>query len=127
MNLGTLINTLGGVPQDLWVRYDDGSLPQRFFSWRGSYDELTLHEGWDEWNGNGYDRSPPLTVAQLLEEAKNANGATFEGYKGGDFRMALHTPVWADPCGEYRCRAIVGAAIEGDALILKTQDISEYR
>lgn len=53
-------------------------------SWRGSYAELAL----------GYGNGVPCAVETLLKECRAAVGATFEGYKGGDFRMSRHTPVW---------------------------------
>jgi hypothetical protein len=109
------------------VRFDDGTPATQFFSWRGSYDELTLHESYGEWNGGGYDHAPPVTVAELLKKAREADGGTFEGWKGGDFTMGRHTPVWADAPGDYNCRAIVGVAVEGGEFVLGTIDISEYR
>jgi hypothetical protein len=129
MNLGQLIETLAAAPSNLRVRFDNGDRPQKFYSWRGSYDELTLHESFGKWDPEtGMSTpDPSITVKQLLAAARKADGATFQGYKGGDFKMDVHTPVWADPYGEYLSHAITGTRVEGDDLILVTADISEYR
>lgn len=129
MRLGELIDTLAGLDPDLLVRYDNGHLPQTFFSWRGIYAELTLHESFRDWDPEGkcFTEDPPRTVRDLLAEARAANGGTFKGYKGGDYTMGLDTPVWADAYGCYSCNAITGIKVDGDQAILTTLNISDYR
>lgn len=58
-------------------------------SWRGSYDELAM------------EPVTNTTVGEVLEVAKSAIGKTFEGYKGGDFRMHEFTPVHIAKWGEW--------------------------
>lgn len=50
-------------------------------SWRGSYDELCFYP------------SRHVTIGWMLKEAESANGAIYNGYKGGQYKMDLDTPV----------------------------------
>lgn len=74
----------------------------KFASWRGSYDELTITHG-----------DSIATAGELLNAAMAANGACFEGYKGGSYRMGLNTPVWADDYGCYSQYSINGVLLRG--------------
>ena len=60
-----------------------------FDSYRGYYSDLVLIRS----NINDYD-DDLLTVEKLLTLARRANGGTFYGYKGGEFKMGLKTPLW---------------------------------
>lgn len=51
-------------------------------SYRGDYMDLAFEPATD------------VTVADMLADARSALGATFEGYKGGDFTMSEHTWCW---------------------------------
>lgn len=115
MKLGELTQILHDHDWTAEVRYDNGTYPQAFDSWRGRYEQLTLIPG-DE----------PQTVGHLLELATAANGATFTGYKGGDFVMNENTPVWADPYGEYWCNGIVSHLIVDGDLVLVRAELSDY-
>lgn len=48
-------------------------------SWRGSYDELA------------FAPEEHVSVAEMLNNAQSAMGATFTGYKGGEFGMGKDT------------------------------------
>jgi hypothetical protein len=58
---------------------------------RGSYDDLA------------FDPVEETTIGEMLAHAQSAHGSTFEGYKGGDFKMGDWTTVkiglWGH-CGE---------------------------
>jgi hypothetical protein len=106
MTLGQLIAFLRGVPPETPV-------PLGFHgphSYRGYYDELAFQ---------------PLentTAGAMLAAAESALGATYQGYKGGDFTMSEWTDVWLanwGDCGEgigpVLLRYMVGqAATEGE-------------
>jgi hypothetical protein len=65
---------------------------QHAHSWRGSYECLA------------FEPCEGAKVSDMLYEAKNALGKTFEGWKGGDFVMGESTEVYlADEgnCGPY--------------------------
>ena len=51
-------------------------------SYRGYYDQLA------------FEPTQNITVAQMLEEAKSADGEAYMGYKGGAFEMNEDTDVY---------------------------------
>jgi len=51
-------------------------------SYRGYYDELA------------FELVSNVTVAQMLADAKGAVGATFDGWKGGEYKMGEYTDCW---------------------------------
>jgi hypothetical protein len=129
MTLKQIIDTLAGMPAELPVYFSDGRHPTTFDSWRGDYSHLTLYMG-DEYTPDQPEHwrdLPVLTVAELLEAARNAVGATFEGHKGGDFVMGEDTAVWADSVGRCTWDAIVGARVEADRVVFQILNIGEYR
>ena len=78
MNLGDLIARLETAnPQQV--------VPHGFHnphSYRGDYMDLA------------FEPAVNITVADMLEAARSAVGTTYEGYKGGDFRMDVHDWCW---------------------------------
>lgn len=118
MRLDTYIETLTALDLHLEVEFDNGETPGRLMSWRGRYQELTLDT----------DETPscPMTVGVLLRDAMQANGGTFQGYKGGDYTMSLRTPVWADPWGECRSMAIGGIEVRDGKVVIRRIDIGDY-
>lgn len=78
INLGTLIEELEKMPQDGVVPFGFGK-PR---SYRGYYEDLA------------FDPVRDACIADMLAFAKSAVGAKFEGYKGGDFEMGVHSDVW---------------------------------
>lgn len=57
-------------------------------SYRGYYDEL------------GFEPTRNVTVASMLADCRGALGATFTGYKGGEFTMTEHTRCWLAMWGQ---------------------------
>lgn len=84
MTLGELIDELKAMPQNLVVEHGFAH-PH---SYRGSYDCLAFEPETD------------ITVAAMLDAALGANGQTFDGYKGGVYRMDRHTDVYVARHGE---------------------------
>lgn len=86
LTLGEMIIKLDAISDKTKpVRLDFGGfIATDMDSWRGSYAELAI----------GYAIGNPASAETLLKECRAAVGATFEGYKGGDFRMSRHTPIW---------------------------------
>lgn len=70
--------------EGLAVRYGFG----KPFSWRGIYAEVC------------FEPVEYTTVGEMLEHARSAVGATFTGWKGGEFTMSLHTPCHVNFKGE---------------------------
>ncbi|QRE76518.1 hypothetical protein [Methylobacterium aquaticum] len=103
ITLGALIDALDRAEQDEMIRYDFGGfLPVRPVSYRGFYDHLAI--GFVE----HHDAEGLLKVADLLAACRTADGATFQGYKGGSYTMNRDTPLWAANYGASTDTAIVG-------------------
>jgi hypothetical protein len=51
-------------------------------SYRGYYHELA------------FEPRRNIAIGDMLEAARSALGATYEGYKGGDYTMTEHTDCW---------------------------------
>jgi hypothetical protein len=90
------------------AREDGAIYPIDPHSYRGHYADLAFRGSCD-----------PISVEEFLEVCENALGATFEGYKGGDFVMDERTPLWCAEWGDIG-RAIIDTREAGGALILVT-------
>lgn len=77
-SLGELIEALKAADPNAVVRYGFGN-PH---SYRGYYDELA------------FEPVSSTTVAAMLAAAESAMGTTYQGWKGGDFKMDSYTSVW---------------------------------
>lgn len=114
MTLGELSDALRGLPRTErmvyfdWCRIGVGS----FSSYRGYYDHLAL--SWED--------SPRTTLADLLAKIADANGGTFQGWKGGEYRMTSDTPVWVGRPGESTGFGIVGVTDDEWCIKLITKD-----
>lgn len=116
MTLGNLIRKLEEFPKDRTVRYDFCDLiPTDLDSWRGVYAELAL--GWSE---DTYPSKAP-NVEQLLGRLRAADGVTYEGYKGGEYKMDMSTPIHVDNPGRYTQTDLVGVLDGGYCVILETR------
>lgn len=83
---------------EITVRFDFEYLrPDHIGSWRGIYAELAL----------GFVSEDEIKLSEFLTLLKEADGKTFEGYKGGDFTMSRHTPVWVANYGNSGNTAVV--------------------
>ena len=70
-----------------WLEQQDGEkvVPHGFGkpgSYRGYYEDVA------------FEPAQNVSFASMLEHAKSALGATFQGYKGGDFTMNEYTDCW---------------------------------
>ncbi|WP_328465464.1 hypothetical protein OHA21_43655 [Actinoplanes sp. NBC_00393] len=76
---------LGGIIARLEQEDPARVLPLGFanpHSYRGDYADLAFEPVKD------------ITIAEVLAAARSALGATFEGYKGGDYTMTKHSDCW---------------------------------
>jgi hypothetical protein len=78
MNLGDIITTLEAADPNQVVQHGFHN-PH---SYRGDYYDLA------------FEPTTNITVADMLEAARSAVGATYQGYKGGDFTMSKHDWCW---------------------------------
>ncbi|MFF1417618.1 hypothetical protein [Streptomyces sp. NPDC058280] len=78
MSLDELIKALEAV--------DPATVVRRGFhnphSYRGYYHDLAFEPAFN------------VTVGEMLADARSARGETYEGWKGGDFKMSGHTDCW---------------------------------
>lgn len=84
MLLNELIKTLEAADQTL-VLPDGFDSPH---SYRGYYAELA------------FEPAHNITVGDMLAAARDALGSTYQGYKGGDYKMTAYTDCWL---AEYSC------------------------
>ena len=120
LTLGELIAGLEKVDLAAKVIYCFGGYypTSSFNSYRGYYEQLAL--GWATYKFDN-DAPPELTAHALLELCRSVVGVTFQGWKGGDYTMGLHTPVWVDNVGECNSTMITGVEQEGDYVELLTR------
>ena len=52
----------------------------------------------------------------LIAKCEEANGATYEGYKGGDFQMSDRTPIWVANYGKATGTALIGVS-DGEYIV----------
>lgn len=110
--LGELIDELAKREPSRPVIIAGVGAPGILSSYRGYYSDLAFEGG-----------GPEATVSDVLANCRAALGATFEGYKGGDYVMGPDTPLWASPYGESSGIAIMGVCdIEG-AVVLMTKQV----
>lgn len=83
-SLGELIAALKAEDPDKMVPLGFGN-PH---SYRGYYEQLAFEPQRDR------------TVGDMLADAQSALGATYQGWKGGDFTMTESTDVWLSLRGE---------------------------
>ena len=93
---------------------EDDSLPVRglgaLHSYRGYYSDLAFEP-----------TTSIVTVHDVLTEARSAMGRTFEGYKGGDYLMGEHTPLWVSQYGTPSGYKLITLTREGDLLVPVTE------
>ena len=119
-NLGNLIKDLKKYKDsNFLVEFDNGKVPTKFSSWRGSYCELAL-----EYKDEGICFADNLYI-----NAFNANGSIFVGYKGGEYIMDLLTPIHQANYGEcgvkindkYNEYKIIGIEEKNNKVIILTR------
>lgn len=100
--------TLGNLIKELEKHQEDKMIKNavNLHSYRGYYCDLAIQPAEGE-----------RLVRDLIKDLKESLGNTFTGYKGGDFYMNEHTPMWLANYGNTGLK-IVGI-IEGDVLSFK--------
>lgn len=114
MSLGALIDALKPIPPESPVVGPQGMPPLSLGSYRGYYSDLAIEFA----NWSRSDKKLD-TVGKLLDALEAAVGTVYEGYKGGEFTMQAHTPMWwasYGDCGE----AIHGIELKDGTLHLIT-------
>ncbi len=113
ISLGGLIKLLErrDPEQDVMFNFC-GFVPTTVASYRGYYDHLALgyapHGSGRIEPGAAVPTRQAPTAGSLLARLSAANGATYQGYKGGSYRMELETPLWVATPGECQGTTILG-------------------
>jgi hypothetical protein len=84
MELEELIEALAAADQDYVAPLGFG----KPMSYRGNYVDVA------------FEPEPNVTVASMLAYAKSALGATFTGYKGGEYKMDKYARCYIAEYGE---------------------------
>jgi hypothetical protein len=77
-----------------------GNASDRFLSWRGSYEQLSISP----------DAEKEITVSDFYTALHDMLGQTITGWKGGDYTVGEQTELYADPWGAYTDHRIVGGS-----------------
>lgn len=88
-----------------------GRTPDGLDSYRGIYSDLAI--------GIGGPRA--VKAADFLKECENCVGATFSGWKGGDYLMGRDTPVWVADPGESHRWGVCGVECDNWQIVLRTK------
>lgn len=112
MTLGELVSAMTAVDGDLPVKTTDGHTVGDIGSYRGYYSDLALEPG------SGYE-----TVGALRQRLADAIGETFDGYKGGEFRMTKATPLWVSSYGHSSGIGVFGAEVREGVFTLITRRV----
>lgn len=123
LTLGETIIKIKAIPNlDLPVIFDFNQLfPEHVCSWRGSYAELAVVFGKTETTGH--------TLVAMLQSAV---GKTYDGWKGGVYKMGRSTPVWVvggegdsgvELGEEYKTIGVIDIKEEDGKIVIITQPI----
>ena len=94
----------GGIPNDVGYYYYTHVTLGALIGWleRQDPNAVVRHGMADPHSYRGVYRDlafqPKLNISfgAMLDEAKRALGNVYHGYKGGEYEMDKHTPVWID-------------------------------
>lgn len=113
LNLAELTEEVAKLPGTLVMRVDcSQGFVNYLDSYRGYYDQLSI--GCDDHECHG------KTAVEFLAMLRSADGKTFEGYKGGEYRMHAATPMWVSEYGEASERAVTGVKVDGNYAVITT-------
>ena len=143
--LGNLHNTLLELDQDALI-FIDNRPPSALSSYRGYYSDLAIERSNEEHDVTALDDpgpgfaseyfpggyySPgsaevriksPATVGEFVKALELADGAAFEGYKGGQFEMNFRSDIWVSEYGRCDRLRIVGIEVLPGRVDLVTRE-----
>lgn len=126
MLLENLIEHLEHLDPNAVIKFNGNTLISGFNSYRGIYAHLCIEPASET------ETDPVEIVEDLLALANDANGETYEGYKGGHYTMGDASPIWLSKYGEASGVALTDIVpIEGDQgqlllYVLKGSYINDY-
>lgn len=113
MTLGDFHAELSSVDPSTIVRTENFESLGEAHSYRGYYDEIAFESA-----------SPGVTVTagELVQAVENAIDRVFIGWKGGDYRMDVDTPVWISSEGMVSGRQLMGVEFEDGIMVLLEEE-----
>jgi len=112
LTLGELVSKLRQFDDYAALIIDTGAVPKYVDSYRGYYEQLAINTG-----------GSTCSVGEFLSMLRAADGHSFEGYKGGKFRMGKNTEMWVSEYGEASGMAVVGVTERpGGLVVIETKD-----
>jgi len=123
MSLGEVIDALRKAEPGADVQFDFCYTAPSLavHSYRGWYNHLAI--GWEAPDGPKHNGSYWPRASDLLAKLEAANGAEFEGYKGGDYTMTSETPVWVANRRDTGNTAIDRIECDGSTVIIHTKRV----
>ena len=85
--------------------------PDCLDSYRGYYCDLAI----------GYTHDTAIKATEFLEMLVQSENTTFEGWKGGDFKMDANTIIWAANPGRTGDTKVVGVKFDGWHIVIQTE------
>lgn len=113
MDLGDLTDAVRNAPKGTIVMTDTGESVSNPHSYRGYYEQASIEP---DSTGTSY-------TEHFSEELDTFIDNIAEGWKGGDFYMDSSTPVWVSSEGSVSGRALVGIEMDGDVMVLMTEEM----
>lgn len=124
LTIGQLLEDLEGIRviygEDLVVKVRDPdgevmSAGSAVDSYRGFYEQCAVS------CSNSWRTEEDTTVGRLIEHLRSSLEEVHTGYKGGDYRFTVRTPVWMSNYGDASGWEAVEVACESDAAVIKTR------
>ena len=112
LTLGELVAFLDRteVDDNTPVIFDNQMHPGAEDSYRGYYSDLAFAPVYSL-----------VTFAVFRDQCKHALDCSYEGYKGGTFKMDRLTPLWCADHGDSTGLAIMGVALDRGFIVLSTK------
>lgn len=116
-SIGAVIVALNHCKPEATVAFDFCYLsPTTLNSYRGWYDHLAV-----AWAPGSHHPWP--TVDQFRTGLRAAVGATFTGWKGGEYVMRAQTPLWVDAYGDASGTGIIAIEDSDGTVTLVTAKV----
>ncbi len=128
LNLGKLLALLEQIPTEhgsdkepVTIEFDFGTAhPTGLSSWRGSYAEIAINYDLGGYDNNNADQFAHTDLKDFVAWLRESIGKTYQGWKGGDFRMSSKTPVWVANDGNVGNTGVIGVIDQGYVVIIET-------
>ena len=91
----------------------------------GSPGTIDSYRGYYEFPAIDWREDGSANVGELFNEIESAIGATFTGYKGGNYPMTRSSPLWVSGYGNCTGLGIVGVDASSDPVKILVEKIDD--